>query len=241
MLPYSFFPDLGTFYNNPSAMYIQADLRAMVHIVTSTETSVIAAPKTKLNMPKFTSIQTEKAIYLCASHDIARNANESLIASLISLFLCPNCRGIVPSYTGLRIPRVPQDGGRAWCVPSGQDWQKTQSEERLGWNCSWRNPTEDPKPCASLCLQAGMQLQQAQTAACRTTPCPQPSPSAGAGAVFPLGSSRIPRVPRRGKQSHFRAALAAAAEGASDGNALRSSPGRATRLPRPGVAKKITI
>lgn len=54
---------------------------------------MIAAPDTKLNMPKSVSIQTKllqyKTIYLCASHDTACNVNDSLIAILISLFTLP--------------------------------------------------------------------------------------------------------------------------------------------------------
>lgn len=57
------------------------------------ERSMIAAPDTKLNMPKFVSIQTKllqyKTIYFCASHDTACNVNDSLIAILISLFTLP--------------------------------------------------------------------------------------------------------------------------------------------------------
>lgn len=58
----------------------------MVHIVTSVKISMTAAPKTKLNTPKFISIQTDRAIYLCPSRDRAGNANESLIAILISVY-----------------------------------------------------------------------------------------------------------------------------------------------------------
>lgn len=61
----------------------------MLYIITRLEMSMIAAPNTKLNMPTFISIQTAKAIYLCACRDIARNANESIIAMLISLFTLP--------------------------------------------------------------------------------------------------------------------------------------------------------
>lgn len=93
-------------------MCIQTDLRVMVHIVTSMKISMIAAPKTKLNMPKFISIQTDIAIYLRPSRDRASNANESLIAILISLLLCPNC-----SLSLLHCTLLP----RAWDPQGGKE------------------------------------------------------------------------------------------------------------------------
>lgn len=135
-------------------MYIQTALR--LHIVTSTEISMIAAPNTKLNMPKFISIQTDKAIYLCACRDIARNANESINCSshlsVYSALIAASYSCTVPSYTALRTPRVAQDGGRACQGRTGRTHSprvKSQLEE-LQWGSQ------------TFCSQAGMQLQPAQ-------------------------------------------------------------------------------
>lgn len=45
-------------------MHIQADLRVIVHTVTSMEISVIAAPDTKFNMPMFILTETKLFIYM---------------------------------------------------------------------------------------------------------------------------------------------------------------------------------
>lgn len=98
---------------------------------------MIAAPKTKLNTPEFISIQTHKAIYLCASHDTAHNAKESPIVILISVYSALNAASPL-----LHRAQDPQ-GGTGWrqslvCAvrsglaentAQGAPWVKFQPEE----------------------------------------------------------------------------------------------------------------
>lgn len=177
-------------------------------------------------MPEFISIQTHKAIYLCASHDIARNANESLIVLSSLCLLCPNC-SISPPTQGWGHPGWHRMEAELGECCQGRTGRKHSPRSTVGEIPAGGTPARIPNltlPFAS-CSQHRQEPAKSHL---------QPSPNAGAAALLAAGSS----IPQQGKQSHFRAPLA---EGAAGRNAPRSSPGRAERLPRLRVAKKITI